>query len=146
MATKNKTKKKQVMRKKSAAKEPASRQARQTSTRRQKPATKSKKRATGKKAVSKKTGASQRKARRVSQSSGMPVFSPELGRQSGDLQGISRIEEADSESVGELIEEGNAFEADAVAGVESADDSDEREVHTHEAPEDDVPEEYLEKD
>src|SRR6202158_2337365 len=38
------------------------------------------------------------------------------GGQSGDLQGLSNIEGADSESVAELIEEGNAFEADAVAG------------------------------
>src|ERR1035437_1451030 len=36
------------------------------------------------------------------------------GGQSGDLQGLSNIEGADSESVAELIEEGNAFEADAV--------------------------------
>jgi hypothetical protein len=66
--------------------------------------------------------------------------------QSGDLQGLSDIETADSESVDELIEEGNAFEADAVMGVERADDSDEKEVRTHEVPEDDVPEEYLDKD
>jgi diaminopimelate epimerase len=66
--------------------------------------------------------------------------------QSGDLQGLSDIENADSESVDELIEEGNAFEADAVMGVERADDSDEKEVRTHEVPEDDVPEEYLDKD
>ena len=46
----------------------------------------------------------------------------------------------------ELVEEGNVFEAGAVAGVEHADDSDEREVHTHEVPEDDVPEEYLDND
>ncbi len=39
----------------------------------------------------------------------------------------------------ELIEEGNAFEADVVAGVEDAGDADEKEVHTHEVPEDDVP-------
>ena len=63
-----------------------------------------------------------------------------------DFRGLSRAEEADSESVDELVEEGNIFEAGAVAGVEEADDSDEREVHTHEVPEDDVPEEYLEKD
>lgn len=68
------------------------------------------------------------------------------GRQSGDLQGISRIKSADSESVDELLEEGNAFEAGAVKGVEDADDSDEKEVYTHEVPEDDVPEEYLEKE
>lgn len=68
------------------------------------------------------------------------------GGQAGDLQGLSNIESADSESVDELVEEGNAFEADAVAGVEEADNSDEREVHTHEVPEDDVPEEYLDEE
>jgi hypothetical protein len=68
------------------------------------------------------------------------------GEQSGDLQGLSRVEAADSESVGELIEEGNAFEADVVAGVESANDADEKEVRTHEVPEDDVPGEYLDED
>lgn len=67
-------------------------------------------------------------------------------RQSGDLQGLSRAEQANSESVDELVEEGNIFEAGAVAGVEEADDQDTREVHTHEVPEDDVPDEYLDKD
>jgi hypothetical protein len=68
------------------------------------------------------------------------------GRQSGDLQGLSRAEEAGSESVEELIEEGNPLEAAVVSGVEEADNADEREVHTHEVPEDDVPEEYFEKE
>jgi|SRR5215469_11278041 len=67
------------------------------------------------------------------------------GRDSGDLEGLSRTPVADSESVDELVEEGNAFEADAVAGVEEADNADEKEVHTHEVPEDDVPEEYLDE-
>jgi hypothetical protein len=68
------------------------------------------------------------------------------GGQSGDLQGLSDVEGADSESVDELLEEGNAFEADVVAGVERADDDQTREVRTHEVPEDDVPEEYLDQD
>src|SRR5271168_4382967 len=68
------------------------------------------------------------------------------GGQSGDLQGLSNRERAGSESVDELLEEGNAFEAEVVKGVEDALDADEGEVHTHEVPEDDVPEEYLEKD
>jgi hypothetical protein len=68
------------------------------------------------------------------------------GGQSGDLQGLSGRERADSESVDELIEEGNPFEAGVVSGVEAADNADEQEVHTHEFPEDDVPEEYLDKD
>ena len=67
-------------------------------------------------------------------------------RQSGDLQGLSRAEQADSQSVDELVEEGNLFEAGAVAGVEEADNADEREVHTHQVPEDDVPDEYLDKE
>jgi hypothetical protein len=66
--------------------------------------------------------------------------------QSGDLQGLSHVEAADSESVEELIEEGNAFEADVVAGVERAGNDRVKEVRTHEVPEDDVPGEYLDKD
>lgn len=67
-------------------------------------------------------------------------------RQSGDLEGLSRVVQADSQSVDELVEEGNVFEAGAVAGVEEADDEETKEVHTHEVPEDDVPDEYLEND
>jgi hypothetical protein len=68
------------------------------------------------------------------------------GGQSGDLQGLSDLEGADSESVDELLEEGNAFEADVVAGVERAGDTEESEVHTHEVPEDDVPAEYRDEE
>jgi hypothetical protein len=71
---------------------------------------------------------------------------PSSGGQSGDLQGLRDTESADSESVGELLEEGNAFEADVIEGVEHVEDNEEREVHTHEVPEDDVPEEYQDKD
>jgi hypothetical protein len=86
-----------------------------------------------------------------SQSVGTEAFAIEglgaqSGGQSGDLQGLSTIEGADSESVAELIEEGNAFEADAVTGVEHAGDTDEKEVRTHEVPQDDVPGEYLDKE
>jgi hypothetical protein len=69
-----------------------------------------------------------------------------VGGQSGDLQGLSGIEGADSESVDELLEEGNAFEADVISGVERAGESEEEEVHTHEVPEDDVPGEYLDEE
>lgn len=65
--------------------------------------------------------------------------------QAGDLQGVSGAQRAASESVEELLEEGNAFEAGFVKGVEDADDADEVEVESHEVPEDDVPEEYLEQ-
>lgn len=66
--------------------------------------------------------------------------------QSGDLQGLSNPPTANSESIEELLEEGNALEAEAVQGVENALDADEGEVETHEVPEDDVPQEYLDKD
>lgn len=69
-----------------------------------------------------------------------------VGRRSGDLQGVSQAEQADSESVAELVDEGNLVEAGAVAGVEESDNADEKEVHTHEVPEDDVPEEYLDNE
>lgn len=62
--------------------------------------------------------------------------------QSGDVQGLSSVEDVDSESVEELAEEGQAFEAGVVDGVENAPDADEGEVRTHEVPEDDVPAEY----
>jgi len=68
------------------------------------------------------------------------------GGQSGDLQGVSEIEGAGSESVEELLEEGNTFEAEVLEGVEHAADLDEQEVHTHEVSEDDVPEEYLDEE
>jgi hypothetical protein len=71
---------------------------------------------------------------------------PHLEGQAGDLQGLSNRPTANSESVEELLEEGNALEAEAVQGVENAPDADEREVETHEVPEDDVPQEYLDKD
>jgi len=63
--------------------------------------------------------------------------------QSGDIQGIHSRPGADSESVEELVEEGNAFEAAAVYGVESAQAPDVAEVSTREFSEDDVPDEYL---
>lgn len=66
--------------------------------------------------------------------------------QSGDTQGLRRGESADSESVEELAEEGQGFEAEAVSGVEDALDPDQGEVRTHEVPEDDVPSEYTDKD
>ena len=65
---------------------------------------------------------------------------------SGDLQALRTTERADSESVSELLEEGNAFEAGIVTGVEEAEDNPETAVQSHEVPEDDVPGEYLDED
>jgi hypothetical protein len=68
------------------------------------------------------------------------------GLQSGDLQGLSSSELVDSQSVDELLEEGNAFEAGVVAAVEDSEDTGPREVRTKEVPVDDVPGEYLDED
>jgi hypothetical protein len=66
----------------------------------------------------------------------------ETAGQSGDIEGLRKVARANSESVEELAEEGQSFEADVVAGVEEAEDAEESEVVTHEVPEDDVPTEY----
>ena len=68
------------------------------------------------------------------------------GGQSGDTQGLSRRSYDDSESVEELMEEGQYMEAEAVSGVENAPDADQGEVRTRQFPEDDVPEEYQNED
>jgi hypothetical protein len=70
----------------------------------------------------------------------------QAGAGGGDFQGVSTVEDADSESVDELLEEGQAFEAGIVSGVEDAGNADEAEVTTHEVPQDDVPGEYDDKD
>ena len=67
-------------------------------------------------------------------------------RRINDLQGISMRDRADSESVGELLDEGQTLEAEAVQGVEDAPDADQGEIRTREVPEDDVPQEYLDED
>lgn len=97
----------------------------------------------------KTSGSITRKARNrnraSSQISARPTLKADSGRESGDLQGLGRLAEADSESTRELLEEGNAFEADVVSGIEEAGDKPERPVRTREVPEDDVPEEYLDQ-
>jgi hypothetical protein len=68
------------------------------------------------------------------------------GAGGGDFGGVSTVESVDSESADELLEEGQAFEAGIVSGVEDAPDADQGPVKTREVPEDDVPEEYDDKD
>ena len=68
------------------------------------------------------------------------------GAGGGDFDGVSVVEGADSESPEELLEEGQTFEAGIVSGVENAPDPDQGEVRTHEVPQDEVPEEYDDKD
>jgi len=123
-------------------------------TKKQKPARKkltAKKKLTKKKAVPKKASPRNRQVQWISQSVDTITLALEerratLSELSGDLQGLSNVEYADSESVDELLEEGNAFEAEVVKGVEDAENADEVEVHTHEVPQDDVPAEYLDKE
>jgi N utilization substance protein A len=142
MATKKKSKRKSTKSKSAARKRTptkAAKHAKKLTKKKAAPLRAGQSKASGKKAIRKK-----REPLRAGESSPkQPVW--RLGKQSGDLQGLSRPAAADSESVDELLEEGNAFEADAVIGVENAEAADEKEVHTHEVPEDDVPGEYLDE-
>ena len=67
----------------------------------------------------------------------------ETDLQSGDTQGLSKSELVSNQSVEELAAEGQAFEAEAISGVEAAADSNFHEVTTKQVSEDDVPLEYL---
>jgi hypothetical protein len=71
---------------------------------------------------------------------------PGSGGQSGDTQGLSDNDEATSESVRELVEEGQAFEAGIVSGIENAPDAEAGPIRTREVREDDVPREYDENE
>lgn len=54
--------------------------------------------------------------------------------QSGDNQELSNLEESVDQSVDDLVETGQDFEANVAQGVEDAGDEPESEVHTHEDP------------
>lgn len=63
----------------------------------------------------------------------IPASEPERSMaagQSGDVEGLSDIEDVDSESVEELAEEGQDYEAEIVSGVERAADRPGEEVNT----------------
>jgi len=151
MPTKTSKKKKPVKTKKTLSRKPApKKKAVKKAAPVRKPAP-AKKSALAKKVAPKKKALKKNKPRGKSDNVDAVVFEPKglgarSGGQSGDLQGLSNRAGADSESVDELLEEGNAFEAEVVKGVEDVPDADEGEIHTHEVPEDDVPEEYLDKD
>ena len=70
----------------------------------------------------------------------------ETAGQSGDMQGLEDVPGSSSESVAELVAEGQSFEAGIVEGIENAPPADESEVKTREFSEDDVPFEYTQKD
>lgn len=71
---------------------------------------------------------------------------PDSAGQSGSDEGLPDAAGADSESVRELLDEGQSFEAGIIEGVEDAPDPDIAEVRTRQVPEDDIPEEYLNQD
>jgi len=138
--------------KKSAAKRAAS--ARKKTTRKAAPKKRTAKKslAARKKSSAKKKSATRKATRRRAEvinpitPSGRRGLGPESGGQSGDTQGLSRRSYDDSESVEELMEEGQYMEAEALSGVENARDADQGEVRTTQFPEDDVPEEYQNED
>ena len=145
MATKNKKKKQTKLKKALSQKAAPKRKAAK------KPAPAKKHASVRRLPAKEKTPLKKAKSRRKSEGGDTVVIEPKglgarSGGQSGDLQGLSNSAGADSESVDELLEEGNAFEAEVVKGIEDVPDADEGEVRTHEVPEDDVPDEYLEKD
>lgn len=70
---------------------------------------------------------------------------PDSAGQSGDMQGLTNSEDSESESVSELLEEGQYYEASVVSGIENAPPADVAEVTTKQVPEDDVPGEYLDE-
>ncbi len=156
MATKKKTKKKQAKSRGVASKK-AKRIKKAVQAKLAKKGATSKKKLAKKKAAPKKkaSGKTKRAAKKRVRGKVLTVdtvsFVPEglaarSGGQAGDLQGLSNLAGANSESVNELLEEGNAFEAEVVKGVQDADEADEGEVHTHEVPQDDVPGEYRDKE
>lgn len=57
---------------------------------------------------------------------------PDSGGQSGDTQGLSNYAEAGSESVEELTESGQSFEAELISGIEEAGDHPEQELYVRE--------------
>src|ERR1022692_66475 len=59
---------------------------------------------------------------------------PDSGGQSGDLTGLEEEPEASSDSVEDLVETGQYYEAEVIEGIEDAPPADEAEVTTHERP------------
>jgi len=157
MARKKTSRKKTVGKKKPTLKKPAARKkvaakkkptneaaGRKSAAKKQSPAKK--------RSVAKKKPAAKKATRRRADvinpvtPSGRRGLGAASGGQSGDTQGLSRRSYDDSESVEELMEEGQYAEAEAVGGVENAPDADQGGVRTRQFPEDDVPEEYLNED
>jgi hypothetical protein len=150
-------KKKTVSRKKPTVKKSAARKAASVRKKTSRKAVPKKLVAEGKSAAKKKLAAKKKSAAKKATRRRAEIINPVTpsgrrglgaasGGQSGDTQGLSRRSYDDSESVEELMEEGQYMEAEAVSGVENARDADQGEVRTTQFPEDDVPEEYQNED
>jgi hypothetical protein len=139
------SKKKPALRKKPAVKKKPAAKKRPVKKASVKKGVAKKKRASKKKSAAKAARGRREIANPVSPS-GYRGLGAASGGQSGDTQGLSRRAYDDSESVEELLEEGQYMEAEAVSGVENARDADQGEVRTRQFPEDDVPEEYKEEE
>lgn len=148
MAKKNQKRKNKTIRAKTASKKSATRK-KKTAARRTVAA---KKRLIGKAAAAnaRKAARKNKAARRERLSRGVrsvgndiAVMSAGPGSgsagQSGDIQGLTDVETADSESVRELVEDGQDYEAGIIDGIENAPDADQGEIKTREVPEDEIP-------
>ncbi|HET6200083.1 MAG: hypothetical protein WBE21_14915 [Candidatus Acidiferrales bacterium] len=148
MAKKKQKRKKKTIRAKSARKKIV--------TRKKKTAKRgtlaAKKRVTGKAAASlaRKTARKNKAARRERLARGVRSVGNDIAvmsvgpgsgsaGQSGDIQGLTDVETADSESVRELVEDGQDYEAGIIDGIENAPDADQGEIKTREVPEDEIP-------
>jgi len=65
--------------------------------------------------------------------------------QAGDLQGLPGKEDVENESVRELVEEGQFYEASVVDAVENAPPPDAGPLRPHKRREDDLPPEYADQ-
>lgn len=148
MATKNQKRKKKPIRAKTARKKIV---ARKKKTAKRGSVT-AKKRLTGKGAASlaRKAARKNKAARRERLSRGVRSVGNDIAvvsagpgsgsaGQSGDIQGLTDVETADSESVRELVEDGQDYEAGIIDGIENAPDADQGEIKTREVPEDEIP-------
>ena len=71
---------------------------------------------------------------------------PRAGGQSGDIQGLRALEESGPESVEELAEEGQDYEAELISGVENVPDADQGEIRSHKLRENNLPAKSPEKE
>lgn len=148
MAKKNQKRKEKTIRAKTASKKSATRK--RKTTRRRPVAARKRLTRKAKAALARKAARKNRAARRERLSRGLRSVGNDIAvisvgpgsgtaGQSGDIQGLTDVETADSESVRELVEDGQDYEAGIIDGIENAPDADQGEIKTREVPEDEIP-------